>query len=110
MLYGALWLFAKSLLGSIDETFRRDVLIEAKAELNHSSTESLKRVSVPVLIVCAAHDFAFNLDDVREMARLMAGSTLKVYQRGHSSIFMEPRFVQDVKEFTAQGGMSRRDT
>jgi pimeloyl-ACP methyl ester carboxylesterase len=102
LLYGALWLFARQLLGPIDATFRRDVLIEARAELNHDALESLKRISVPVLIVCAANDFAFRLEDVKEMAALVRGATLKVYERGHASIFMDPRFVPDVKAFTAR--------
>lgn len=102
LLYGALWVFGKTLLGPIDDTFRRDVLIEAKAELNHDSMESLKRIKVPILIVCAANDFAFLVDDAKEMAGLIPGSTLKIYDRGHVGIFMDKRFVRDVAEFTAR--------
>jgi len=100
LLHGVLWALGKRLLGPINETFRRDVLIEAEAELSHDATDSLARITVPVLIVCAAHDFAFRLEDVREMAALIRRSELKVYDRGHATVFLEPRFASDVRAFT----------
>jgi pimeloyl-ACP methyl ester carboxylesterase len=104
LLYGVLWLFAKQLLGPIDATFRRDVLIEAQAEVNHESIESLKRINLPVLIICGRHDFAFRLADVEEMAGLIRGSRLKVYDRSHAGLIMDRRLVGDVRAFTTMEG------
>lgn len=95
-----LWAFGKSLLGPVTDTFRKDVLIEAQAELAHESTDNLRRITVPVLIVCGTNDFAFPLSAVKAMADMIAQATLKVYERGHSTVFLDKRFVSDVREFT----------
>jgi pimeloyl-ACP methyl ester carboxylesterase len=95
-----LWIFGKALIGPVNTTFRQDVLVEAQAEQAHDAIDSLRRISVPVLIVCGTDDFAFPLADVREMADLIAHSTLKVYERGHSTVFLDPHFAGDVREFT----------
>jgi pimeloyl-ACP methyl ester carboxylesterase len=102
LLSSVLWLVGKTLLGPVNDTFRKDVLIEAQAEMTHDSLDSLKRIQVPVLIVCGKDDFAFPLPIVQEMAGLVAHSTLKVYERGHSTVFLEKQFVQDVREFTGR--------
>jgi len=103
LLSGILWLFGKSLLGPVDDTFRRDVLIEAQAEMMHDSIASLEKINVPILIVCGRDDFAFPLNYVEEMARLIPRSTLRIYERGHSTVFLEKRFAQDVREFVNRG-------
>jgi pimeloyl-ACP methyl ester carboxylesterase len=95
-----LWLFGKVLLGPVDDTFRKDVLIEANAELTHESAESLRRIKIPVLIVCGKDDFAFLLSDVKEMASMIENITLKVYECGHSTVFLDKQFAKDVREFT----------
>ena len=100
LLSAILWVFGKSLLGPVSDTFRKDVVIEAKAELTHDAVDSLKRIKIPVLIVCGKDDFAFPLSDVKEMAGMMANATLKVYERGHSTVFLDKQFVTDVNEFT----------
>jgi pimeloyl-ACP methyl ester carboxylesterase len=95
-----LWTVGKPLLGPLNDTFRKDVVIEAKAELSHESTESLKRIKVPVLVVGGGDDFAFPLSYMKEMASLIEKATLKVYEGGHMTAFLDKRFVQDVREFT----------
>lgn len=77
---GVLWLFGKALLGEIDETFRRDVVIEARAEADHDAREALGRIRVPVLIVGGTDDLAFPLAALEEMHRLIPGSELKIYE------------------------------
>jgi pimeloyl-ACP methyl ester carboxylesterase len=100
LLSGVLWVFGRTLLGPVGDTFRKDVLIEAQAELSHDSSASLRRIQVPVLVVCGRDDFAFQLSDVQEMAAMIAQATLIIYERGHSTIFLEKRFVEDVRQFT----------
>ena len=102
LLAAALWAVGKPLLGSAGDTFRKDVLIEAKAELAHESTSSLKRITVPVLIAGGRNDFAFPVSAVQEMAALIANSTLKIYPGGHFTAILDRRFAQDVREFTRQ--------
>ena len=100
LLAAVLWVFGKVLMGPVDDTFRKDVLIEAQAEVNHAAIDSLKRIQVPVLIVCGADDFAFPLADVQAMAGMVPQATLKVYPRGHSTVFLDKHFASDVREFT----------
>lgn len=94
-----LWVFGKPLLGLVTDTFRRDVVVEAGAEMAHESIGSLKRIKVPVLIVGGGDDFAFPLDEMKAMAALIEKSTLKVYSGGHTAAFLDKRFVEDVREF-----------
>lgn len=97
-----LWTLGKPLLGPINDTFRRDVVIEAQAELAHESTESLKRIRVPVLIVGGSDDFAFPVSYLQEMAALIEKGTLKVYKGGHATVLLDKRFVQDVRAFASR--------
>jgi pimeloyl-ACP methyl ester carboxylesterase len=87
-------------LGPVDNIFRRDVVIEARAEVAHESTNSLQRITVPVLVVAGRDDFAFPLSVMQEMAGLIEKATLKVYAGGHTAAFLDKRFAQDVREFT----------
>jgi pimeloyl-ACP methyl ester carboxylesterase len=100
-----LWTFGKQLLGPVDDTFRRDVLVEAQAELAHAPLDSLSRINVPVLLVGSADDFAFPLGYMQEMAALIKSATLKVYPGGHGTAIMDKRFVDDVREFTGRASV-----
>lgn len=106
LLSAVLWVFGKAFLGPIDDTFRQDVVIEANAELTHEAADSLRRIKIPVLIVCGTDDFAFPLSTVKEMAGMIPNATLRVYERGHSTVFLDKRFVGDVREFTSRAGHS----
>jgi pimeloyl-ACP methyl ester carboxylesterase len=108
LMSAVLWLFGKPLLGKIDDMFRRDVVIEAKAEAAHDSTESLKRITVPVLIVGGDNDFAFPLSTLREMTSLIEGAVLKIYAGGHTAAFLDRRFAPDVMAFTSQTSAAGR--
>jgi pimeloyl-ACP methyl ester carboxylesterase len=95
-----LWLFGKSLLGKVDETFRNDVVIEARAEADHDSRDILDRITTPTLVVGSTEDFAFPVSTVEDMARRIPGAQLKLYPGGHTAAFLDKRFHPDVLEFT----------
>jgi len=95
-----LWLFGKLLLGKVDETFRRDVVIEARAEAEHDSRDIVERIRVPTLVVGSTEDFAFPVSTVEEMARRIPAAQLKLYPGGHTAAFLDKRFYPDVREFT----------
>lgn len=101
MVGGLLWLFGKPLLGNVDETFRRDVVIEANAEAEHDSWDALERIDAPMLVVGSDDDFAFPPDVTRAMAERIPGAELKVYPGGHTAAFLDARFEPDVKGFVA---------
>jgi len=95
-----LWLVGPPLLGKIDDTFRRDVVIEAKAEAMHDSRDIPADIIVPTLVVGSTDDFAFPADSVEEMARRIPGAQLTMYPGGHTAAFLDKRFYPDVKRFT----------
>jgi pimeloyl-ACP methyl ester carboxylesterase len=95
-----LWTFGPVLLGPVDDTFRKDVVVEAQAELAHDALASLARIKIPVLLVGSDEDFAFPLSYMQEMAGLIEKATLKIYPGGHTAAFLDKRFVGDVREFT----------
>lgn len=81
------------------KTFSQDVLIEAKAEVEHDSIDSLKKISVPVLILCGDKDFYFPSEYVKEMDNLISNSTLKFYENKGHAIIGDARFAKDILEF-----------
>jgi pimeloyl-ACP methyl ester carboxylesterase len=97
---GILWLIGQSLLGPVDETFRRDVVIEARAEAEHDSRDILNRITTPTLIIGSTDDFAFPVKTVEAMAHRIPGAQLKLYPGGHTAAFLDKRFYPDVCEFT----------
>lgn len=99
LLASVLWLFGPMLMGSVQGTFRQDVLIEAEAEMAHEAEASLVRIDVPVLVVCGRDDFAFSVADVKEMVSNIRHAKLKVYDQGHSTVFLDKSFVGDVRAF-----------
>jgi pimeloyl-ACP methyl ester carboxylesterase len=101
LMSGILWLAGTRLLGTVDDTFRRDVLIEALAEADHDSWDVLDRIAVPTLVVGSTGDFAFPAATVEEMAHRIPGAKLKLYHGGHTAAFLDKRFAADVREFTA---------
>ena len=97
---GILWLVGPALLGRVDDTFRRDVVIEAQAEANHDSRHILERITVPTLVVGSTDDFAFPVSTVEAMADRIPGARLKLYPGGHTAAFLDKQFYPDVREFT----------
>lgn len=98
-----LWLFGKTLLGPVDDTFRRDVVVEARAEAQPIGADVLRRIHVPVLIVGSDADFAFPLQSTTELAAAIEGAELTVYPGGHTAAFLDKRFAGDVRDFTSRG-------
>jgi pimeloyl-ACP methyl ester carboxylesterase len=94
-----LWVLGKSLLGPVDETFRRDVVIEARAEAEHDSRDILDRIRVPTLVIGSTEDFAFPAETVEEMAKRIPGARLALYAGGHTAAFLDRRFYPDVRQF-----------
>lgn len=98
------WLVGASLLGSQPEVFKRDVMIEAEAELAHDASDSLGRIAVPVLVVCGDRDFYFPLAYVTEMAERIPRATLKVYAGCGHDVLSKARFAGDVSDFVEGRG------
>jgi pimeloyl-ACP methyl ester carboxylesterase len=97
------WLMGGMLLGSMHDTFKSDVMVEAQAELEHESRDSLSRIQIPVLIICGAADVYFPRAYAEEMAGLIKGSILKLYQgKGHMATLEDAAFAKDVFEFISQ--------
>lgn len=98
-LKGILWLAGSFARKPESKTFSQDVLIEAKAEVEHESIDSLKKISVPVLILSGDKDFYFPPEYVKEMDNLINKSTLKFYENKGHEIIGDPRFAKDILEF-----------
>ncbi len=98
-----LWVFGPMLMGPVEGTFRHDVLIEAEAEMSHDAETSLGRIENPLLVVCGRDDFAFSVADVKEMVGKIRDARLKVYDQGHSTVFLDKHFVHDVQAFAKRG-------
>ena len=100
----AFWLLGRTLLGQKHETFEKDVMVEAYAEMEHDSRESLSRIHVPVLIICGDEDVYFPKEYTLEMASLIKGSNLKLYKgKGHMGTLEDESFTKDIIEFVGHG-------
>ena len=94
------WLMGGMLLGQMHETYKDDVMVEVQAELAHESRDSLSRIQVPILIICGTADVYFPKEYSEEMASLVKGSSLKLYEgKGHMGTLEDEAFSKDVFEF-----------
>jgi len=94
------WLMGRMLLGQMHATYKDDVMVEAQAELEHESRDSLIRIQVPILIICGTADVYFPKQYVEEMASLVKRSSLKLYEgKGHMGTLEDEAFSKDVFEF-----------
>jgi pimeloyl-ACP methyl ester carboxylesterase len=101
----AFWLLGDILLGKMHATYRKDVMVEASAELAHESLSSLARIQVPVLIICGDEDIYFPKEYYEEMAGLIKKSSLKVYRgKGHLETLEDKSFAWDIFEFIGAVG------
>jgi pimeloyl-ACP methyl ester carboxylesterase len=100
-LYKAMfWLMGGALLGQMHETFKNDIMVEAQAELDHEAKDSLTRIQVPILIIGGTADVYFPREYTEEMASLVNGSSLKLYEgKGHMSTLENEAFAKDIFEF-----------
>ena len=99
LIKGLLWLVGSFAHKPESKTFSQDVLIEAKAEVEHDAIDSLKKISIPVLILCGNKDFYFPSEYIKEMDSLISNSTLKFYENKGHEIIGEARFAEDILEF-----------
>jgi pimeloyl-ACP methyl ester carboxylesterase len=98
MIYkGLMCLLAPSMLGADNtETFRRDVLIEAQAELEHDALDAIQRIQVPILIMGGEQDKYFPVEYFQETAAMIPNATLKTYpERGHD-LFGDVQAARDI--------------
>jgi pimeloyl-ACP methyl ester carboxylesterase len=94
------WLMGGALLGQVHETFKNDVMVEAQAELDHEAKDSLTRIHVPILIIGGTADVYFPREYIEEMAGLVNGSSLKLYEgKGHMGTLEDEAFAKDIFEF-----------
>lgn len=99
VLKGLFWLVGSFAHKPEGNTFSQDVLIEAQAEVDHDSIDILKKITVPVLLLCGDKDFYFPSEYVKEMDSLISNSTLKFYENKGHEIIGDPRFSKDILEF-----------
>lgn len=94
------WIFGGTIIDSSSSSFKKDILIEAKAELNHSAAENLTKIKVPVLMICGDSDLYFPLDFIKETASKIPQVILKIYEgKGHMSTLSDKRFIPDILEY-----------
>ena len=101
MIYKALmYLLGPSMLGKDNsETFRRDVLIEAEAEMEHDALDAIQRIQVPVLIMGGEQDKYFPVEYFRKTAAMIPSATLKTYpERGHD-LFGDVQAARDILDW-----------
>lgn len=100
-----LWLMAPAFYGdAYNDEFRRDVLIEAKAEIAHDGSESLARITKPTLIQGGEFDQYFPLELYQKTQELIPNGNGKliIYPgQGHNILEDEKTFV-DVLEWVAE--------
>jgi len=97
------WLMASMLVGQMHASFKNDVLVEEQAGANHDAMDSLTRIQVPVLIICGTEDKYFPKEYVEEMASLIQGASLKLYEgKGHVGALEDEAFSKDISEFIGQ--------
>ena len=99
---GLMYLLGPSMLGKDNtETFRRDVLIEAEAEMEHDALDAIQRIQVPVLIMGGEQDKYFPVEYFQETAAMIPQPTLKIYPgRGHD-LFGDVQASRDILVWVA---------
>lgn len=97
---GLLLLLGGSFIDRSSETFETDILREAEAEINHNGEESIKIISIPVLMICGGSDLYFSAESARETAAMNSNINLKIYEgKGHTGTIGDKRFTADILDF-----------
>lgn len=92
------WLFVYFKCKPKGKTFSQDMLIEAKAEMEHNATTSLTKIKVPVLILCNDNDPYFPTHIVKEMGDMIPNSILILYpNKGHA--ITDENYSKDILNF-----------
>ncbi len=94
------WFVGSSFVDSSSKTFKSDIRIEAEAELNHDADENLKKIKVPILMICGDSDIYFTLDSIKETANLISNCKLKIYKgKGHMNTLSDKQLIPDIQKF-----------
>lgn len=92
------WLFVYFKCKPKGKTFSQDMLIEAKAEMEHGATTSLTKIKVPVLILCNDNDPYIPAHIVKEMGDMIPNSTVILYpNKGHA--ITDENYSKDILNF-----------
>lgn len=105
MLRPLLWLMAPAIIGnSYNAVFRRDVLIEAKAEVAHDGGESLTRITKPTLIQGGEFDKYFPLALFQKTQDLIPNGNGKliIYSGKGHNILDDEKTILDILEWVAE--------
>lgn len=99
---GLMYLIAPTMMGDGNtETFRRDVMIEAQAELEHDALEAIQGIKAPVLVLGGEQDKYFPIEYFRETAALIPKATLITYpDRGHD-LLGDTQVARDILAWVA---------
>ena len=81
------------------DTFAQDILVEAKAEIEHNTKDRLSEIKKPTLILCGDKDYYMPLEFLKEMEELIPNATLKIYTGKGHNIVTSKKFSQDIAEF-----------
>ena len=93
-----LWLYVYFKCIANRKAFSQDMLIEAKAEIEHDATKSLTKIKVPVLILCNENDPYFPANFVKEMGDLIPKATVILYPaKGH--VITDENYSKDILNF-----------
>jgi|GEM_PF-2460851 len=103
LLKGFFWLSGNSIVDSSSKTFARDIMFEVEAEVNHNAEKNLKKIDVPVLMICGDSDIYFPLEYIEETAQLIKSCQLKLYKgKGHMGTISDKRLIKDIQQFIRQ--------
>ena len=93
-----LWLYVYFKCIPNRKTFSLDMLIEAKAEMEHNAKTSLTKIKVPVLILCNDNDPYFPAHIVKEMGDMIPNSIVILYpNKGHA--ITDENYSKDILNF-----------
>ena len=95
------------------QSYEKDVLTEAEAEVAFDARSVLPRIEVPVLLIAGDNDDYFPEDVLVETARLIPKCTLQLYEgKSHEGAIMDRRLARDALQFINDGPDSfhRHDT
>ncbi|MBU7033197.1 MAG: alpha/beta hydrolase [Theionarchaea archaeon] len=100
LLKAIMWVIAPLVFKEEYASYKTDILIEAEAECMHDATESLRKITKPVLIIGGTEDVYFPRTLLEEAAGLINNAVLKLYEgRGHADAMRDERFVHDMLDF-----------
>ncbi|UYP46129.1 hypothetical protein NEF87_002414 [Candidatus Lokiarchaeum ossiferum] len=88
-----IWLLGTFSKKPSNKTYSQDVLIEYQAEENHNADENLRKIRVPVVIVCGDQDYYMPLEGFEEMYDLIPEAKLKIFHGKGHDVFEDPQAI-----------------